>query len=145
VPDSHGEQQVAQHGAAGAYPTVQVAQGVADRPGVVKLGRVEDLGPVYQAAAVVINPVQFNTGLSIKNLEALGYARPLVTASSGVDGLEDGAGTAFLVAATDEEFSRHAVSLLLDASFAGQMAGHARDYARQRNRDIMRQLEAILR
>jgi glycosyltransferase involved in cell wall biosynthesis len=121
-----------------------VCKGVADHPGVVKLGRIEDLGPVYQAAAVVINPVLFNTGLSIKNLEALGYARPLITAPVGVDGLEDGAGTAFLVAADDEEFGRHAVRLLLDPDFAGRLARHARDYAAERNRNIIRQLEAIL-
>ncbi len=121
-----------------------VCKGVADHPGVVKLGRVDDLGPVYQSAAVVINPVLFNTGLSIKNLEALGYARPLVTAPVGVEGLEDGAGSAFLVAADADEFTRHNVRLLQDAEFAGQLARHAREYAAERNRNIMRQLEDIL-
>lgn len=121
-----------------------VCKGVADQAGIVKLGRVDDLGPVYQDAAVVINPVLFNTGLSIKNLEALGYARPLVTAPVGADGLEDGVNSAFLVAADADEFSRNIVRLLLDGDFAHGLARRAYEYAAERNRNIMGQLDNIL-
>lgn len=121
-----------------------VCKAVADHPGVVKLGRVDDLAPVYQAASVVINPVLFNTGLSIKNLEAIGHARPLVTAPVGVEGLEDGVNTAFLVGENAEEFAGQIVRLLLDKEYSHRIARQAYEYAAGRNLTIMRQLAEIL-
>ena len=40
-------------------------------------------GRRYRRAAVVINPQQFGTGLSIKSVDALLHGRPLVTTASG--------------------------------------------------------------
>ena len=60
---------------------------LSDVPGVVRLGRVPDLAPLYQDARVVINPAAAGTGVKIKTLEALGYFRPVVTWPSGVDGI----------------------------------------------------------
>ena len=60
---------------------------VSEVPGVVRLGRVPDLAPLYEEARVVINPAAAGTGVKIKTLEALGYFRPVVTWPSGVDGI----------------------------------------------------------
>lgn len=121
-----------------------VCKAVRDQPGIVKLGRVDDLSSVYQSASIVINPVYFNTGLSIKNLEALGYGKPLVTAPVGVDGLEDGAGSAFLVADDAKAFSDSITKLLSDEGFAWELSRRAFDFAMERNLHIVRQLEDIL-
>lgn len=117
-----------------------VCNAVEDQPGVVKLGRVENLLPVYEGAAVVINPVQFNTGLSIKNLEALGYSKSLVTAPTGAEGLEDGSGTAFLVADNPAEFSEHVIKCLSDSVYSAQLARRAYEYAAVWNRKTIKQL-----
>jgi succinoglycan biosynthesis protein ExoO len=69
------------------------------------LGTVEDLTPFYQKASVVINPLQFGTGLKIKSVEALAMKRPLVTTPNGATGIEEWAGRAFLCAETPEEFA----------------------------------------
>ena len=58
-----------------------------DVPGVIRMGRVADLAPLYHDARVVINPAAAGTGVKIKTLEALGYFRSVVTWPSGVDGL----------------------------------------------------------
>jgi glycosyltransferase involved in cell wall biosynthesis len=121
-----------------------VCQDIADQPGIVKLGRVEELAPVYASASVVINPVRFKTGLSIKNLEALGYALPLVTSPAGGDGLEDGAGSAFLVAEDAGEFAQQVLRLLDDAEFARDLAQRAYEYAAEYNHRLVGQLERIL-
>lgn len=121
-----------------------VCNAVADGPGVVKLGRVDDLVPVYDTAAVVINPVQFNTGLSIKNLEALGYSRVLVTAPAGAEGLEDGAGSAFLVARDSGEFVREVVQCLTTPDRANALAACAFQYATRWNQKTLHDLGAIL-
>ena len=60
-------------------------------------GEVADLGESYATADIVINSVRFGTGLKIKNIESLGYGMPLVTTQAGAEGLESGAGKAFLV------------------------------------------------
>jgi glycosyltransferase involved in cell wall biosynthesis len=121
-----------------------VCQDIRDQPGIVKLGRVDDLAPAYASASVVINPVRFKTGLSIKNLEALGYSLPLVTSPAGGDGLEDGAGSAFLVAENAGEFSRQVIRLLGDAELAHGLAQRAYDYAAERNHKLIGQLEEVL-
>jgi Methyltransferase domain/Glycosyl transferases group 1 len=58
-----------------------------DEPGVMRLGQVDDLGPIYGAARAVINPAVAGTGIKIKTLEALAHLRPLVTWPSGLDGV----------------------------------------------------------
>jgi hypothetical protein len=88
--------------------------------------------------------VLFNTGLSIKNLEAMGYGRPLVTAPVGADGLEDGVNTAFLVAADPAAFSSNIIRLLVERDFAYGLARRAYEYAAERNRNILSQLDNIL-
>jgi glycosyltransferase involved in cell wall biosynthesis len=42
------------------------------------LGRVKDLAPLYAASRVVILPIYFGTGTSIKSVEALAYGRPVL-------------------------------------------------------------------
>ena len=51
------------------------------------LGYVEDHGNLYDAADVIVNPLWAGTGLKIKTVEAIGYAKPLVTTSVGVEGM----------------------------------------------------------
>jgi hypothetical protein len=114
-----------------------LAGGICDRvrhvgPGVRLLGYVDALGDVYRRSALVINPQQFGTGISIKSIDALRHGRPLVTTASGARGLEDGAGTAFLQVGSADEFGQCVVSLLRDpavsAAWAQRAATFARDY-----------------
>jgi glycosyltransferase involved in cell wall biosynthesis len=97
---------------------------------VRRLGFVDSLADAYGRAAVVINPQQFGTGLSIKSVDALLHGRPLVTTVSGARGLEDGAGTAFLQASSAEEFAEVVVGLLRDTAQAAALARRAAAFAR---------------
>ena len=85
-----------------------------ETPGVRLLGTMEDLAPAYASAEVVVNPIQFGTGLKVKTLEALGYARALVTTPCGAAGLEEGAGSAFKVASDARSFADEVLRLLAD-------------------------------
>lgn len=115
----------------------RVGHGVA---GVRRLGFVESLGEVYRQAAVVINPQQFGTGLSIKSVDALLHGRPLVTTPSGARGLEDGAGAAFRQAESAEAFGEAVIELLTDPARASALGGSAREFARAYHQ---RQVEAL--
>jgi glycosyltransferase involved in cell wall biosynthesis len=98
-------------------------------PGVRRFGFVDALGDLYRRAAVVINPQQFGTGLSIKSVDALLYGRPLVTTVSGARGLEDGAGVAFHQARSAEEFSERLVELLQHLESRSALAERAMEFA----------------
>lgn len=50
-------------------------------------GLVPDLGPYYEQAHLVVNPVSYGTGLKIKSVEALSYGRCLICSSVGIQGL----------------------------------------------------------
>jgi polysaccharide biosynthesis protein PslH len=121
-----------------------ICNSVPDQTGVTKLGAIDDLASAYESAAVVINPVRFKTGLSIKNLEALGFSKPLVTSPAGCDGMEDGAGHAFLVAGDMNDFSRNIIRLLTDSDYAHGTAQQAYRYAATRNQKLIGQLQEML-
>jgi glycosyltransferase involved in cell wall biosynthesis len=82
-----------------------IADFIGPAPGVNLIGTVKELTPFYLNASVVINPLQFGTGLKIKTVEALAMKRPLVTTPNGASGIEEWAGRAFLCAETPEEFA----------------------------------------
>jgi polysaccharide biosynthesis protein PslH len=97
---------------------------------VRRFGFVDALGDLYRRAAVVINPQQFGTGLSIKSVDALLHGRPLVTTGSGARGLEDGAGVAFRQAGSADEFAAVLVELLHDPGVRAALAGRAAEFGR---------------
>lgn len=110
--------------------------GICDRvgkstPGVRRFGFVDSLDELYRRAAVVINPQQFGTGLSIKSVDALLHGGPLVTTASGARGLENGAGTAFLQAGSAEEFAERLIRLLREPAQGEALAGRGADFARR--------------
>nr|WP_234043739.1 glycosyltransferase family 4 protein [Cerasicoccus arenae] len=73
---------------------------------VVSLGHVDSLMEAYAACDLVINPAQTGSGLSIKSVEALSYARPLLTTTIGAQGLPDsGRDEAYLVVDSAQEMA----------------------------------------
>jgi glycosyltransferase involved in cell wall biosynthesis len=108
--------------------------------GCVKLGTVEDLASIYRSVDVVVNPIQFSTGLSIKTIEALGHSRPVVTTSSGCKGLEDGANKAFLVADTPEGFTKTVVQILKDPQLSQRLSETAYRFVVRWNNESLREL-----
>jgi glycosyltransferase involved in cell wall biosynthesis len=115
-----------------------------EAPGVQRFGFVDALEDFYRRAAVVINPQQFGTGLSIKSVDALLRARPLVTTASGARGLEDGAGAAFMQAGSAEEFGDLVVGLLRDPVEAAALAGRAAEFARSYHRRNLQVLDRVV-
>ena len=111
----------------GSMPPVQDVPS----PHIVHVGRVSDdeLATEYQTAHVVINPQIAGTGLKIKCVEALSAACPLVVNRAGADGLEEGAGTAFLMATDWQDFASHVVRILSDATMRRELEVRARQLA----------------
>lgn len=101
------------------------------------LGLVDDLDEVYSRAEVVINPAPFGTGLNVKNLEALAASKPLVTTTAGARGIMGGAGKAFLMADSPEEFAGAVCALLSDKKLARKIARNACRFMERYNRTAL--------
>ena len=87
----------------------------ADRmQGVTCLGRVQTIDEFYSRIDVLINPVQFGTGLKIKNAEALSFARLLITTTAGFDGMPESTRMACLVVDSVPEIGEAINSLIQD-------------------------------
>lgn len=111
----------------------RVCERIGDYEGCRKVGTVENVSQLYHEADVAINPTLAGRGLKIKNIEALGYATPLVTTGVGAEGLEEGAGKAFLTADTPAAFAGSLKRLLTDFSFYCAISDNAYTFAKQYN------------
>jgi glycosyltransferase involved in cell wall biosynthesis len=101
-----------------------------DTPGLRRFGYVRSLGSQYRDSAVVINPVTLGTGLKIKSVEALAYGKALVTTPCGAEGLENGAGSAFLVADAMPQLAGEVIRLLTDSDLRKKLERSAAGFAR---------------
>ncbi len=122
----------------------RICQTVNDQDGCVKLGEVADLRSVYERADLVINPIRFSTGLSIKTIEALGYSKPVVATSMGSKGLEDGANKAFLIADDPAAFLQSVIKVLTDDQLADRLSKSAYEFAKGWNEASLRELAGVL-
>jgi len=75
-------------------------------------GWAEDLAEEYRRATVVINPTLAGTGLKIKSVEALCYAKPLVATLKGTDGISFTGDPPFVVCNNWGEFAHSVLELL---------------------------------
>lgn len=64
--------------------------------GIELAGISSDLKNEYSAAAVIINPMLYGSGLKIKLIEAFAAGRTMVTTGIGAEGLEEASGKAFV-------------------------------------------------
>jgi glycosyltransferase involved in cell wall biosynthesis len=114
---------------------------------VRKIGEVEseDFLQLYTETDIIVSPILVGTGIKIKNLEAMGYGKPLVTTSVGAEGLEPGIGTAFLVGETPEAFAIQIVQLLENEDLYKSFSYRSFDYAQTYNKKVAEQLLNLLK
>ena len=117
---------------------------LSDMDGLVKLGVVDELGDIYKQADVVINPMKFGTGLKIKNVEALGFSKPLVSSSVAAAGLEDGEAKAYLLADDAQQYVDSITKVLSDEKFYEELSTQAYEYAANWNKNILASFERVL-
>lgn len=121
-----------------------VCAALPDSAAYAKLGAVGAAQDAYSLADVVISPILFGTGLKIKNVEALGYAKPLVTTPAGAEGLEHGQQTAFWAAQMPDDFARRVGDLLTDPTLRRKMCKQAYQFAAAIQQQNLRRLAEAL-
>ena len=93
-------------------------------------GFVSDLVAAYGDLDIVVAPIEYGGGLSIKNVEALCFGKPLVTTYVAAEGLEDGIGRAFVAATSTAELIDALVRLVSSPEERRALGCAALDYAR---------------
>ena len=99
--------------------------------GVVVTGRVPDLTPYVERAAVVAAPIRFGGGMRVKVLEALAAGKPVVASALAVEGLDVADGDQLLTAETDGEFAERISLVLEDCELRLRLGARARAWARE--------------
>jgi polysaccharide biosynthesis protein PslH len=98
---------------------------LASAPEVQIIGEVPDVGPWYRDAHAVVAPLRAGGGTRIKVLEAFSYRRPLVSTSTGIEGIDARDGEHVLVGDTPEAFAVHCVRLMTETELAGMLMRNA--------------------
>jgi O-antigen biosynthesis protein len=90
------------------------------------LGFVPETRPYLASSTISIAPLRFGGGMKGKIGEALSYALPVVTTTTGIEGFGLHPGVHLLVGDTPEEFADAVISLFRDRSYLEQirMAGY---------------------
>jgi sugar transferase (PEP-CTERM/EpsH1 system associated) len=111
--------------AVGMRPAPAVSQ-LASEANVGVTGRVDDVRPYLQHAAVVVAPLRVARGIQSKILEAMAMARPVVTTPAAARSIRGTIGTDFEAALEPTEFATKVLAL------AGTTAGQALGLAARR-------------
>ena len=109
----------------GMNPAAAV-RGLADDAAVTVTGRVADVRPFLQHAAVVIAPLRIARGIQNKVLEAMAMARPVVVTLPVAAGLAAREGVDFEVAEDAQGFAEKVLGLLDDPQRASRIGALAR-------------------
>ena len=128
-------------------PLVQKLAG----PGVVVTGRVEDVRPYLDAAAVFIVPLRIGGGTRLKIFEAMAMAKAVVSTTIGAEGLPVTHDRDICLADDPQAFARGIVRLLRDVPRRRAMEQSARQLVVERHdwaavaRDLALSLERTAR
>jgi glycosyltransferase involved in cell wall biosynthesis len=110
------------------------------------VGEVADVVPYLREASVVVVPLQHGGGTRLKVLEALAWARPVVTTTKGSEGLPLVDGTHARFADTPSSFAEATLQLWQDADLADRLARAGRELAERYSwPDLARQFAAVVR
>ena len=94
-------------------------------PSVTVTGRVDDVRPYMEEAAVYIVPLRIGGGTRLKIYEAMAMEKPVVSTTIGAEGLPVTNGEEIVLADTPESFAEAVVSLLQKENLAAEIGTRA--------------------
>ena len=109
----------------GSDPTAEVRK-LAEQPGIIVTGTVEDVRPYLRDAAVCVAPLRIARGIQNKILEAMAMARPVIASSECAAAVEAEIGQELLTSTSPADFIREIDTLLLDDALCARIGNAAR-------------------
>jgi len=101
------------------------------KPNVVIVGKTDIAEKVYHNYSVMIVPLLSGSGMRIKMIEGMAYAKPIVSTHIGVEGIAVNPGKNCLLADTPEDFANAIVEILTSPAKKESLAKEARIFAEQ--------------
>jgi glycosyltransferase involved in cell wall biosynthesis len=101
-------------------------------PGITVTGRVDDVRPYMERAAVYVVPLRIGGGTRLKIYEAMAMEKPMVSTTVGAEGLPLEHGVELLIADTPDLFADSVIKLLTDGVAAREMAERAARMVREK-------------
>jgi len=92
-------------------------------------GKVADVRPFLEAAAVVLAPIRVGGGMRMKVLEALALGKAVVTTRRGAEGLEELGDLPLVVSETPDDVAAETARLLVDPEARARLGRAAREFA----------------
>lgn len=114
----------------GKNPTRRV-QNLADTPGLVLHGEVDDLRPIARSAGITILPMHCGAGIKNKLLEAAAMGRPIVATPQAVNGLPFAGEPPVRIAADAEQWFEAITQLWADDEARRALGASALRWVRQ--------------
>ena len=99
---------------------------------IVVTGRVDDVRPLIESAAVYIVPLRIGGGTRLKIFEAMAMEKAIVSTTIGAEGLPVQHEEDLILADTPEAFANAVVRLLSDQSYASGLGERAASLVRAR-------------
>jgi polysaccharide biosynthesis protein PslH len=96
---------------------------------VMVTGRVPDVAPYLDRAALVVVPLRLGGGMRVKVLEALAAGKAVVASPLAAEGLDVVDGKHILLAESDQQFTDAIVQLLAEPERRTELATQARSWA----------------
>jgi len=100
--------------------------------GVRVVGYVKDLAPLLSSCRVFVAPLRYGAGLKGKIGMAMAAGLPVVTSSTGAEGIETRGREVLLVGDSAEEFAKRVVQLYTDRNLWEILSRNAKSYAERR-------------
>jgi glycosyltransferase involved in cell wall biosynthesis len=117
----------------GANPTAAMRAAGESDPAISVTGYVDDIGPSYAAAALVVVPLRTGAGVKFKVVAAMLEEVPVVTTTVGAEGIADASAGLFVAVEDDaQRFASAVIGFLDDPGSGRRRATAARAYAAER-------------
>jgi len=116
----------------GRNPGAELIELAGRLPGVHVAGRVPDVRPFIERAAVFVVPIRVGSGTRLKVFEAMAMERPIVSTTVGCEGLPVRHGEHLLIADDAADFADAVHRLLSEPVLASRLAANAAALVRSR-------------
>lgn len=116
----------------GKNPPPDFIQFARQDPKIIVAGYVPDLTPYLEQSALMVIPVRAGGGMRVRILEGFARGMPMVTTTTGLEGIEARPGLDVLVADTPEAFAAEVTRLAQDKALQTQLSVNGRRLAEEK-------------
>lgn len=101
------------------------------KPNVIIVGQTDSAQKVYHSYSVMVIPLLSGSGMRIKMIEGMAYAKPIVSTTIGAEGISVMPGKNCLLADSPQDFANAVIDILISDAKKKTLAKEARIFVEQ--------------